>query len=187
MGSAPSQAVPLREVSTFGAGSVPSSLTIAWTGDNPDPSVYIGIAKAAAFSASDPCDYTEWSTASGVPSNLVGYFYQDSVSNPHEFTSYTDWNSAAEITLEADTEYVACYFYQTDDGDDVGSGSPVFATTSGSAATSRARPIWYLSVGRPSAEASCPDNYTSSWAKWPNAGSGGWVCNREIFADEPLS
>lgn len=183
-GATPASAIPLQEVTSFGPGSVPPSLVVAWTADNSDVSVYIGIAKAAAFNPADPCSHTDWNTASGDPANLVGYFYQGAVSNPHEFTSYTDWNDVAvQFAVEPSTEYVACYF----DEFNAGSGSPVFATTSGVTAASGARPIWYLALGRASAEATCPNNYTSSWAQWPNAGRGGWVCNREVFADEPLS
>ena len=48
------------------------------------------------------------------------------------------------------------------------------------------RPLWHLSVGRESAEASCPDGYSSSWDYWPNGGTGGYVCNRVVFGDESL-
>lgn len=48
------------------------------------------------------------------------------------------------------------------------------------------RTMWGLSVVRHSAAAPCPSGYTSSWARWPNGATGGWVCNREVFAYRPL-
>ena len=41
------------------------------------------------------------------------------------------------------------------------------------------RPIWHLAVGRASAEAPCASGYNPSWAMWPNAGTGGYVCNKD--------
>jgi len=49
-----------------------------------------------------------------------------------------------------------------------------------------ARPIWHLAVGRASADATCAGNYNPSWAQWPNAGKGGYVCVKDVYADEPL-
>lgn len=46
--------------------------------------------------------------------------------------------------------------------------------------------IWHLSIARASAEEECPANYQPSWAQWPNGSTGGWVCNREIYAYRPL-
>ena len=37
---------------------------------------------------------------------------------------------------------------------------------------------WLLSIGRDSAEESCPDGYNPSWAQWPSDGDGGYVCNK---------
>ena len=45
------------------------------------------------------------------------------------------------------------------------------------------RPIWHQAIGRASAEATCPDGYGASWALWPNGGTGGYVCNRDVYAD----
>lgn len=45
--------------------------------------------------------------------------------------------------------------------------------------------IWQQSVGRSSADASCPSGYASSWAQWPNGHKGGWVCSRDLFAYQP--
>jgi hypothetical protein len=49
--------------------------------------------------------------------------------------------------------------------------------------------VWHQSVGRASAYAPCAEGYRPSWAAWPNGGSGGWVCNKDIYAyypDEPV-
>ena len=42
--------------------------------------------------------------------------------------------------------------------------------------------LWMKSTARESASDECPDGYTGSWAMWPNAGTGGYVCNRFVFA-----
>ena len=44
-------------------------------------------------------------------------------------------------------------------------------------------PSWFQSIGRPSQVDSCPVGWWPSWAQWPNGGTGGWVCSREIFWD----
>ena len=41
-------------------------------------------------------------------------------------------------------------------------------------------PMWQQSVGRASAAAACPVNFTPSWDFWPNGGTGGYVCNRFV-------
>lgn len=47
--------------------------------------------------------------------------------------------------------------------------------------------VWHQAVGRPSAQAACPSGYGGSWAQWPNEGTGGWVCVREVWAYSPES
>jgi uncharacterized protein YjbI with pentapeptide repeats len=42
--------------------------------------------------------------------------------------------------------------------------------------------MWMQSTTRESESAACPDGYTGSWAMWPNAGTGGYVCNRFVRA-----
>jgi hypothetical protein len=39
---------------------------------------------------------------------------------------------------------------------------------------------WMQSVARARADEACPDAYTPGWAQWPNAGTGGFVCNRTL-------
>ncbi len=46
--------------------------------------------------------------------------------------------------------------------------------------------IWHLSIGRDFNDSACPTGYSPSWAQWPHGRSGGWVCNREVFAYRPL-
>ena len=43
--------------------------------------------------------------------------------------------------------------------------------------------VWFQSYGRESADATCEEGWYPSWAYWPNNGTGGWVCNREV--DDP--
>jgi hypothetical protein len=43
--------------------------------------------------------------------------------------------------------------------------------------------VWHQSYGRESADAVCEEGWYPSWAYWPNDGTGGWVCNREV--DDP--
>ena len=45
------------------------------------------------------------------------------------------------------------------------------------------RPIWLQSIARESNDGTCPRNWDPSWAQWPNDGTGGFVCNREMYAD----
>lgn len=68
-------AVPSGSVLDFGPGVAASSLVVQWSTGDTDPLVIIGIAKAAAFSPSSPCDYNEWTGAAADPINQVGYFY----------------------------------------------------------------------------------------------------------------
>jgi len=42
--------------------------------------------------------------------------------------------------------------------------------------------MWWQSYGRVSQGDVCDAGWTPSYAKWPNAGTGGWVCNRLIRA-----
>ena len=39
---------------------------------------------------------------------------------------------------------------------------------------------WMQSVARARADETCPDGYTPGWAQWPNASTGGFVCNRTV-------
>lgn len=69
---------------------------------------------------------------------------------------------------------------------DVTTNNPLPVIPTLLASASAARPIWHLSLGRASAEATCTQGYAPSWAQWPNGGTGGWVCNRDVYADAPL-
>jgi hypothetical protein len=44
-------------------------------------------------------------------------------------------------------------------------------------------PSWFQSVGRFTAEETCPVGWSSSWDGWMNDQRGGWVCNRETYWD----
>ena len=49
--------------------------------------------------------------------------------------------------------------------------------------------IWHQAYGRSTSESTCTEGWQPSWAQWPNDGSGGFVCNRQIYAyypDEPV-
>lgn len=41
-------------------------------------------------------------------------------------------------------------------------------------------PAWVQAYGRASADAQCLEGWNPSWDLWPNAGKGGFVCQREI-------
>jgi ubiquitin len=43
-------------------------------------------------------------------------------------------------------------------------------------------PMWFQSYGRAGAGVACDDGWAPSWAWWPNAGTGGWTCDRMIPA-----
>lgn len=40
--------------------------------------------------------------------------------------------------------------------------------------------VWHQSVGRESAEATCPEGWSGSWAQWRNEGTGGFTCQRDV-------
>lgn len=44
---------------------------------------------------------------------------------------------------------------------------------------------WLQSYGRASVDAPCRSGWQPGWAQWPNDGSGGFVCNRTIYAYYP--
>jgi hypothetical protein len=49
--------------------------------------------------------------------------------------------------------------------------------------------IWHQSYGRDASDAPCQSGWDPGWAQWPDGGSGGYVCNREIYKyypDEPV-
>ncbi len=49
----------------------------------------------------------------------------------------------------------------------------------GSPSSTQSPPDWMQAYGRAQAE-SCRAGWSSSWARWPNAGTGGFVCNRTL-------
>ncbi len=40
--------------------------------------------------------------------------------------------------------------------------------------------MWQQAIGRASVTDACPEDYTPSWAMWPNNGTGGYVCNKFV-------
>ena len=46
-------------------------------------------------------------------------------------------------------------------------------------ATDIAEQMWFQSVGRDAA-ATCPTGWGASWEQWPNGGTGGFTCNRQV-------
>jgi hypothetical protein len=48
------------------------------------------------------------------------------------------------------------------------------------ASTDAPIPDWVQAYGRADKDASCRDGWSPSYAMWPNNGTGGWVCTREI-------
>ena len=57
------------------------------------------------------------------------------------------------------------------------------STPDASASPATLPPPWFQSTGRAAAETTCPNNWSPSWAWWPNHGTGGFVCNRELHYD----
>ena len=51
--------------------------------------------------------------------------------------------------------------------------------------------LWHQAVGRPSADATCDEGWSPSWAEWMNDKQGGYTCERVIdwgvFAGNPES
>jgi hypothetical protein len=184
-------AVSLNSVTSVGPGSQSQSLLIAWDTDYLDSGAnYLGIAKA--FNPVNPCDFADWDTTAQLPGNpaAVGYVYLSGRSSPLEFTSYLDWSSGSAIAIEGDESYVACLFVDDSAGisgdPNLAIGAPVEGAASGVAGTGPDLTIWHLSVGR-GPGATCPSGYFPSWAAWPHGGTGGFVCNRDVYAYRPLS
>lgn len=49
--------------------------------------------------------------------------------------------------------------------------------------------IWHQATARSGPDQMCADGWSPSWELWPNAGAGGWVCQRDVYAyypDEPV-
>jgi hypothetical protein len=44
-------------------------------------------------------------------------------------------------------------------------------------------PSWYQSYGRATADMACEAGWGPSWAMWANGGTGGYVCDRELYFD----
>ena len=40
--------------------------------------------------------------------------------------------------------------------------------------------LWHQSIARLSADEQCPSGYQPGWAQWPNEGSGGFTCTRDL-------
>jgi hypothetical protein len=55
-----------------------------------------------------------------------------------------------------------------------------FNVVASSAADAPPIPDWVQAYGRASADATCIEGWNPSWDLWPNAGTGGFVCQREI-------
>jgi ubiquitin len=41
-------------------------------------------------------------------------------------------------------------------------------------------PAWLQAYARASADEACATGWGPSWAQWPNSGTGGWTCDREV-------
>jgi hypothetical protein len=63
-----------------------------------------------------------------------------------------------------------------------GGGDATWTVTCGSVSVVSASPIpaWVQGYGRKSAADICDDGWKPSWEMWPNRGTGGWDCSREI-------
>ena len=40
--------------------------------------------------------------------------------------------------------------------------------------------LWHQSIARLSADEECPSGYQPGWAQWPNEGTGGFTCTRDL-------
>lgn len=49
--------------------------------------------------------------------------------------------------------------------------------------TSQIPPSWLQATGRINGQESCEIGWNPSWAQWMNGGTGGFVCNREVYWD----
>jgi hypothetical protein len=58
--------------------------------------------------------------------------------------------------------------------------TPTLVQSSNSAGEAAPVLMWQQAYGRASASDTCQSGYTPSWDTWPNAGKGGFVCNRFV-------
>lgn len=95
------------------------------------------------------------------------------------------WNISSTWNASSPTTWIQCTSFN--DGYPflstfVSAGTSPCPDGSGSDLTT-----WHLSVGRPTMASACPSGYSASWAQWPHGGTGGWVCNRWVYAYRPLT
>ena len=142
------------------------------------PSYYLGIRPYGARSGTSPL------TAGTVESSLNGSTWtvvasgtaQDN--NANFVVRYTAPTNGATT----DSFYVIAAA--------VGAGQAGYLYTVTVASPSASGPdltVWHQAVGRSSGDAACPSGYGGSWAQWPNEGTGGWVCVRDVWAYSPES
>ena len=141
---------------------------------------YLGIRSYGAQSATSPVTSgVVESSLNGVTWTAVSGTAQDN--NPSFQVRYT----APALPGSSDSFYVISAAYGAS-----AAGYLYSVTVSGpSAGWSRGGgpdgTVWQLATARASADAPCPDGYGGSWAQWPNAGTGGWVCVRNVWAFDP--
>ena len=91
------------------------------------------------------------------------------------FTENVDSTSLFWSTSVAETGWtVSCSYVGLGDLSDAGLGD-----ASGSPGP-YSIPSWVQAYGRASANATCIDGWASSWQKWAEPVTGGWVCTRSI-------
>ncbi len=123
------------------------------------------------------------------------FIYENSFDPAVPGTNLIGFVDDGGVGVVGDVELVAgdYFFVLTLNGGSESAGSVHFSVTGPSPlvveseSITPARPIWHLAVGRASADAKCAGNYNPSWAQWPNAGKGGYVCVKDIYGDETLS
>ena len=150
------------------------------------------------FTSSCPGDGAEiWNIIFGDPRHLGFLDYPSDTSEMDWYYDCDDFCSNdpsdwyAGTYTGSGTMYGVRLMAENDNGDTLAPGGAVamvnlysnpndFFIYWGGTAVSTPIPMWVQGVGRTSAEAPCVEGWTASWDLWPNGGTGGWVCAREI-------
>lgn len=163
VGAGPSSAATLTPIGTFSC-SVASTPTESRTG-------YVG--DTFTVYGNGTCDLT--SSSAGVVS-WTGSLTPGS--DPAQTTNET-------ITISLDTVGTTTYRLTWPNYPTSGGQLTITVTVQAAPSPSTHEVVsgpapWWQSYARGAEDEVCSEGWAASWAVWPNAGTGGWVCNQEL-------
>ena len=145
--------------------------------------VYVGTSGGVSISTNGGATFTNYTT--GLGSTSVQGIYVDTVG-----TIYAATMSGLSISTDGGstfTNYTTAEGLGSDftyavaaSGDTIYVGSSGGLSISFSPASATPIPMWQQAIARASGTETCPEDYTPSWAQWPNNGTGGYVCNKFV-------